>query len=121
MALLRQGFIVTNYLSLINLGWNPFFQQQIFLEEWATVEPARVIEQHKSIIEVATKAGTKTLPTVASMLPITVGDWILLNADGRISRILERKSYFHRKAAGSKVSKQLIAATVAHSSRKICC
>jgi len=33
MAHLRQGFTVTNFLSLAKLGWHPFFQQQIDLEE----------------------------------------------------------------------------------------
>ncbi len=112
MAPSRQGFTVTNHLSLANLGWQPFFQQQIDLEEWEAVVPARIFEQHKSFIEVETEAGRKTLPIVSAIPPITVGDWVLLNCDSRISRVLERKSCFQRKAAGSKISEQLIAANV---------
>lgn len=108
----RQGFTVTNHLSLASLGWQPFFQQQLSLDEWDTVIPARVVEQHKSEIEVATEVGKQTVPLTYSMPRLTVGDWVLLDADRLFLRALARQSCFRRKAAGSKVSEQLIAANV---------
>lgn len=109
---MRQGFTVTNHLSLASHGWQPFFQQQLSLDEWESALPARIIEQHKSVLELATEAGHQTLSISHSMPTLAVGDWILLNTDGSFLRLLERKSCFRRKAAGSKVSEQLIAANV---------
>jgi ribosome biogenesis GTPase len=43
---------------------------------------------------------------------MTVGDWVILNHQQQFSRLLERRSLFSRKAAGSKVAEQLIAANV---------
>ena len=101
-----------NNLSLANLGWQPFFQQQLSLEEWDTVVPARVIEQHRSIVELATESGTQNLPLSHAMPALTVGDWLLLDTEGEFLRLLERQSCFSRKAAGSKLAEQLIAANV---------
>lgn len=98
--------------SLVELGWQPFFQQQLNMEEWDAATPARVVEQHKSELEVATEAGTHTLEITHAMPSVTVGDWILLDDDGMFLRALERKSCFARKAAGSKLARQLIAANV---------
>lgn len=103
---------MNNNTSLANLGWQPFFQQQLLLEELDSYLPARIIEQHKSIIEVATEAGILTLTINNSMPPFTVGDWILLDNENNFLRVLERQSCFRRKAAGAKVSEQLIAANV---------
>lgn len=107
---------MSGFTSLASLGWQPFFQQQLSLEEWDSVLPARVIEQHKSEIKVATAEEILTLALIHTMPEMVVGDWILLSesADGEkhFSRLLERKTCFSRKAAGSKVQKQLISANV---------
>ena len=107
---------MSDFTSLASLGWQPFFQQQLLLEEWDTTFPARVVEQHKSEIKVATANETLTLALIHSMPEMVVGDWILLaeSAEGEkhFSRLLERKTTFARKAAGSKVHKQLISANV---------
>ncbi|MDJ0807805.1 MAG: ribosome small subunit-dependent GTPase A [Gammaproteobacteria bacterium] len=99
-------------LSLDQLGWSPFFQQQLSLEEWDTYEVGRVVEHHRSSIVVKTKQGDNTLPLATSMPLLTVGDWILLDSDGRFHRALDRLSLFSRKAAGSKLAQQLIAANI---------
>jgi len=49
--------VLNKTTTLIELGWLPFFQQQLALEEWDIVTPARVIEQHRSLIEVETESG----------------------------------------------------------------
>ncbi len=89
-----------------------FLQQQLLLEEWDTTFPARIIEQHKSEIKVATEEETITLALTHNMPEMVVGDWLLLNSEKHFSRLLERKTCFARKAAGSKVHKQLISANV---------
>ena len=99
-------------LSLHELGWKPFFQQQLTLDEWEDAIPARVIELHRSIIVVQTEDKRLTLPVIPDMTGITVGDWLLVNHDDHFCRLLERQSLFARKAAGSKVNSQGIAANV---------
>lgn len=99
-------------LSLADLGWQAFFQQQLSLDEWEFVQPARVMEQHKSLLEVATAEQVYHLPILASMPALTVGDWLLLDDKQNVLRALERKSLFYRKAAGTKLKAQLIAANI---------
>ncbi len=103
---------MSDFTSLASLGWQAFFQQQLLLEEWDTALPARIVEQHKSEIKVATAEEIITLGLTHNMPEMVVGDWILLDAEKHFSRLLERKTSFSRKAAGSKVHKQLISANV---------
>ena len=98
-------------LTLAQLGWRPFFQQQIGLEQW-DFPVARVIAQHRSRLELLGEAGVLDLDLLPGMPPITVGDWLVLTPEGRFHSLLERQSLFRRKAAGSKVAEQLIAANV---------
>ena len=102
----------TSTLSNINLGWRPFFQQQLTLEEWDDCSPARVVEQHRSNLIVLSEQGSLSLPVTSSMPSLTVGDWVLLTHDGQFHRVLERVSVFSRKASGSKVQEQLIASNI---------
>ncbi len=95
-------------LTLTQLGWRPFFQQQIGLEQWD--QPvARVIAQHRNRLELLGEAGELDLDLHPDMPAITVGDWLLLTPQGQFGRLLERQSLFRRKAAGTKVGEQLIA------------
>lgn len=95
-----------------DLGWRPFFQQQLTLEEWDDCLPARVIEQHRSNLIVLSEQGSLSLPVTPSMPPLTVGDWVLLNHNKHFHRVLEQVSIFSRKASGSKVQEQLIASNI---------
>lgn len=103
---------MSEFHSISDLGWQPFFQQQLSLDEWSDTIPARVIEQQKSQIAVATESGVFTLALLPSMPVIVVGDWLLLDEQKRFIRLLARKTSFERKAAGSKVDKQIISANV---------
>ncbi|WP_444996202.1 ribosome small subunit-dependent GTPase A [Aliikangiella sp. IMCC44359] len=103
---------MTNHLSLTHLGWQPFFQQQVSLEEWDSTQPARIIEQHKFTLTVITEQGEQNLPIKTSMPPLSVGDWVLLDLHNNFVRALERKSCFKRKAPGSQLAEQLIAANI---------
>lgn len=112
MARSRLGFTVDNNFSLASLGWQTFFQQQLALDEWGILLPARVMEQHRASLEVRSERGLHTLPALHSMPALTAGDWVLLTQSAQFVRALERKSVFKRKAAGSKLAEQLIAANV---------
>ncbi|THB70091.1 MAG: ribosome small subunit-dependent GTPase A [Gammaproteobacteria bacterium] len=103
---------MTNQYSLPQLGWNHFFQQQLSLEEWESCSIARVIGVERSQLILLAEAGKQNLNITHSTPPIAVGDWILLTDGGLFHRLFERSSLFSRKAAGTKVNTQLIAANV---------
>ena len=98
-------------LTLAQLGWRPFFQQQLGLEQWE-YPVARVIAQHRNRLDLLGEAGERGLDLHPDMPEITVGDWLVLSPKGNFDKLLERQSLFRRKAAGSKVGEQLIAANV---------
>lgn len=104
--------MMSNFGSLADMGWQPYFQQQLSLNEWDEAIPARVIEQYKSEITVATESSIFNISLLATMPEIVVGDWLLLDGQKQVIRLLERKTCFSRKAAGSKLKKQLISANV---------
>ncbi len=107
-----------NLTTITKLGWRPFFQQQLSLEEWDTVRIARVMAHHRTGFvlnmepKIATDQFSLNLAMTALMPEITVGDWVLLDKQYHFLRVLERLSEFNRKAAGSKIQKQMIAANV---------
>ncbi len=103
---------MTNIYTLPQLGWQPFFQQQLTLDEWELFTIARIVALERSEIHVLTINGKKSLLITPEMPATTVGDWILLDSNGKYHRTLERLSLFSRKAAGTKVKTQLIAANI---------
>jgi ribosome biogenesis GTPase len=98
-------------LTLAQLGWRPFFQQQLRLEQWEC-PVVRVIAQHRNRLDLLGEGGERGLDLHPDMPEITVGDWLVLSPKGDFDKLLERQSLFRRKAAGSKVGEQLIAANV---------
>ena len=103
---------MSNFSLLANLGWQSFFQQQLSLEEWENSIVARVIEQHRSEITVATESEAFNITLTHSMPEMVVGDWVLFDRNKQFIRVLDRKTSFQRKAPGSKVKHQLISANV---------
>ena len=98
--------------TLQQLGWQAFFQQQLNLQEFENAVIARVIAHHRSGYELLTVHGACNLVASPTLSQITIGDWLLLDNAGRFIRLLARKSLFKRKAAGSQLAEQLIAANV---------
>lgn len=102
---------------LFQLGWKPYFQQQLSLEEMNALEPVKVMAVHRSQIEVCGERGDETVLVSGPLFEDaqekpTVGDWLLLDRESRRpARRLERSSLFRRMAPGSKKA-QLIAANV---------
>ncbi|MEH0664774.1 ribosome small subunit-dependent GTPase A [Vibrio scophthalmi] len=101
---------------LKRLGWKPFFQQQISLDDYDDTRWARVIAHHRSGYVVLSQQSDgyqeHHLPITRSLPAMTVGDWLVLDGQQQFSSLLERRSLFSRKAAGTKVEQQLIAANV---------
>ena len=103
---------MTTLYSLSQLGWQPFFQQQLSLDEWQDCRLARVADCHRASFELLTEQGPETLSITPGLPALTTGDWLLLDSQHRVVRRLERSSQFSRKAPGTKVAEQLIAANV---------
>lgn len=95
---------------LDDLGWTPFFSQQMTVEEAADAPPVRVVEVHRTGLHVL----GENLETLIPPGPdATVGDWLLYDQQKPSdSRVLERRSVFERRAPGSDRKRQLIAANV---------
>ena len=99
--------------TLKSLGWRPFFQSQLDIENELT--PARVLSVHRGRIEVAHEIGHESLALSGrtATLGVTVGDWVLVDREGPVvRRRLDRSSLFKRKAPGSGGEVQLIGANV---------
>ncbi len=106
------GLMMTSHYSLHQLGWKPFFQHQLSLDELETLIPARVFGVERSIIQLLTTKGPLSMTMTQSIPNLAVGDWVLIDAEHRFVRLLDRVSLFSRKAAGTRVDRQLISANV---------
>ena len=104
--------------DLAALGWGPYFQSQLNLDELEQLTPARVIEvQRDAVVLRGGDEGDLRLPQRYDLGgeggSAAVGDWVLVDEGrGRMVRLLERRSLFRRKAAGREARIQLIAANV---------
>ncbi|MBS1182747.1 MAG: ribosome small subunit-dependent GTPase [Proteobacteria bacterium] len=96
--------------GLERLGWQSFFAQQVSVDDLARTPPARVTGIERSGARLEGDGLVAALPPRAD---VAVGDWLLYDAASPgASRLLERKSLFRRRAAGTGRSVQLIAANV---------
>ncbi len=102
----------TTEITLSQLGWKPFFQQQLTLEDYDNCRFARITAHHRSGYHCLTETGSFHLNAHPRLPELTVGDWILVTHEQQFVRPLERFSKFSRKAAGSQVYEQLICANV---------
>lgn len=98
--------------TLSQLGWKPFFQQQLSLEEFTEQTLGRIIEQHRNKLIVISEQGQKNLIVTPNSERVCVGDWVLFDESDRLIRRLDRQSLFERKAPGTQVNTQLLAANV---------
>jgi ribosome biogenesis GTPase len=104
--------------TLDELGWKPYFSEQLSNEEAVQSHPVRVMAVHRGKLAVA-GAGSQGFipPNIPGAAPEddhpTVGDWILLDgATGQAIRVLHRMNLFKRRAPGDPRKEQMIAANV---------
>lgn len=100
---------------LVELGLDFFFQQQLMIDELQTAVPVRVMNVHRSGLQIAGDDIDRYVELSGSDygLNLTVGDWALLDTTTqRLARRLDRKSLFKRKAAGTESREQLLAANI---------
>ena len=104
--------------TLAQLGWRPFFSEQVSAERSHDCQPVRVMSVHRGRVTVS---GEDFEASISSSFPAqagpedrpTVGDWLLIDRNTRsLVRILDRTSLFKRPAPGDARRVQLIAANV---------
>ena len=104
--------INTETATLIQLGWKPYFQQQLSLEEFTVLHIGRIIEQHRNNLIAISDQGQLQLIMPPNCERVCVGDWVIFDGSNRLIRPLERQSVFERKSPGTQVNTQLIAANI---------
>lgn len=110
---------------LDSFGWSEHFSSYFSEVQHKGVDPGRVLSEHRGTVSVITETGETAArvsgrlrheATRRSDLP-AVGDWVALgrrDEDGLalIHNVLPRKSSFSRKAAGTRIEEQVVAANI---------
>ncbi len=102
-----------NDFALNRLGWTPDLQTASASADLPHATPYRIAMLHKSRADALGADGPAALifPPDMTSADVAVGDWVLAVA-GRIAHVLPRHSVLQRRAAGTGVGLQLIAANV---------
>jgi len=103
--------------TLEELGWRPWFNEQLSAEEALHCHPVRVMAVHRGQIAVNSAAGQHLIsPYIPGALPSddhpTVGDWLLIDNTPQPVRVLARMNLFKRHAPGDPRREQMIAANI---------
>lgn len=111
MPSLAQNTMPKQDLSpLEKLGWQPFFIQQVDINDLEQNIPVRITEVHRKDLQVKGETIDQLIPSIPD---VTVGDWLLCDPKTlRINHVLDRKSLIKRQAAGHEHKIQLIAANI---------
>lgn len=101
---------------LKDIGWHAHFQAQLS-DQLSDFLPVRVLAVHRDALEVVgDNFEGRIRPPIADnddQGTATTGDWLLLDPETKsVKHILDRRSLFKRKSAGSTRRVQLIAANV---------
>jgi ribosome biogenesis GTPase len=110
---------MSSVFTLSQLGWRPYFSQQLSLDELANVRPARVLSVQRNALDTISEQGPMRVTLPGALLHaglasvVAVGDWVLVDPTAaRVTRILERQSLIARLAAGLETRKQIIASNI---------
>ena len=112
-------------MSIMDLGWDAFFQSQWNASNRGACVPGRVVSQHRGVWRVAgdfqecwaKPSGKLRLEADNGAHWPAVGDWVAveMGCDGSnamIHGVLPRRSAFVRKTAGKALAQQVIAANI---------
>ena len=99
-------------ITLADLGWSGFFEDQLTRDE-TLHERMRIATVHRSRLGAETLRGPikLRLPPRTNTTDFAVGDWVLADPQGQLIRRLDRQSLLQRQTVGARVP-QLIAANV---------
>ncbi len=104
--------------TLEELGWRPWFSEQVTDAEARQCQPVRVMAVHRGQIDVAGAGVQASIsPYIQGAAPSddhpTVGDWLLVDRGSlQAVRVLGRINLFKRRSPGDPRKEQMIAANV---------
>lgn len=85
--------------TLLDLGWQAYFQQQLSLDDLESNRIARICAKTGSHYELVTESGFFTLEDHSEMPSMAVGDWVVADTDNNFLRLLESSSTFENIAS----------------------
>jgi ribosome biogenesis GTPase len=92
------------------LGWSKYFADQATSAALSKTPPVRITQVHRNTLHIQ---GVDLDMIIPGLHGVTVGDWLLFDADApRNSQLLSRKSLIKRRAPGHDRQEQLIAANL---------
>ena len=92
------------------LGWSKYFADQATSTALSKTPPVRITQVHRNTLHIQ---GVDLDMIIPGLYGVTVGDWLLFDADApRNSQLLSRKSLIKRRAPGHDRKEQLIAANL---------
>ncbi len=102
-------------IDLTDFGWGPAYSSQLDADDLAATIPVKVVEAHRGKVRIVGQGiDALVTPSVSGEDDgITIGDWLLVDAEShQPKRLLERKSLLRRRAPGTDRRWQLIAANI---------
>jgi ribosome biogenesis GTPase / thiamine phosphate phosphatase len=97
------------------LGRREDLAAELAADEIEDLRPARVLAQHRGLWLVGSPDGEPRLVPARGRLRVetpVAGDWVALDGDGAIARVLERRGALVRRVADSATGEQVLAANV---------
>ena len=92
------------------LGWSDYFADQTTSATLSQTPPVRITQVHRNTLRIQ---GVDLDMIIPGLHGVTVGDWLLFDADTpRNSQLLSRKSLIKRRAPGHDRQEQMIAANL---------
>ena len=92
------------------LGWSKYFADQATSAALSKTPPVRITQVHRNTLHIQ---GVDLDMIIPGLHGVTVGDWLLFDADTpRNSQLLSRKSLIKRRAPGHDRKEQMIAANL---------
>jgi len=106
--------MTTSHYSLADLGFSAHFLSQLSLEELEHLQSVRIVEVHRDRLTAIGEFGQLEikLTAVNPSGNFAVGDWVLIDSEQQLVRLLSPKSSLRRRAAGTDATAQLIANNV---------
>ncbi|RBP85633.1 GTPase RsgA [Marinomonas rhizomae] len=80
--------------TLLDLGWQAYFQQQLSLDDLESNRIARICSKQDSKYELVSEFGFFTLENHSDLPNMAVGDWLVTDTEQNVLRLLEPSSVF---------------------------